>query len=72
MAGGRRESPHYLDNLSGVAQQVVFNDAPVRSAIIAPGGTFTWNSPGFAVSLRYHTAAGYQAKLTLQNPNTNS
>jgi hypothetical protein len=59
-------------NLSGVAQQVVFNDAPVRSAIIAAGGTFTWTSPGYAVSLRYHTAAGHQAKLTLQNPDTNS
>ncbi len=56
-------------NLSGVPQQVVFDDAPVRSPVIAPGATFTWTSPGYAISLTYHTAAGRHARLTLQNPN---
>jgi hypothetical protein len=59
-------------NLSGVPQQVVFDDAPVRSAILAPGATFTWKSPGYAISLRYHTVNGHHAQLTLQNPNDNS
>src|SRR5580692_9894589 len=59
-------------NLSGVPQQVVFDDAPVHSAILAPGATFTWKSPGYAISLRYHTVNGHHAQLTLQNPNDNS
>lgn len=57
-------------NLSGRSQQIVFDDAPVRSRVIPPGGTFTWTSPGYAVSLTYHTAGGHEAKLTLQNPNS--
>jgi hypothetical protein len=59
-------------NLSGVPQQVVFDDAPVHSAILAPGATFTWKSPGYAISLRYHTVNGHHAQLTLQSPNDNS
>lgn len=57
-------------NLSGAPQQVVFDDAPVHSPVIPPGGTFTWKSPGFAVGLTYHTANGHHARLTLQNPNS--
>lgn len=56
-------------NLSGVPQQVVFDDAPVRSPVIPPGGTFSWTSPGYAISLTYHTVHGHHAQLTLQNPN---
>jgi hypothetical protein len=59
-------------NLSGDSQQVVFNDAPVHSDIIPPGGTFTWKSPGFAISLMYHTANGHTAKITLQSPDAAS
>jgi hypothetical protein len=59
-------------NLSGVPQQIVFDDTPVHSAILAPGATFTWKSPGFAISLRYHTVNGHHAQLTLQNPNDDS
>jgi hypothetical protein len=59
-------------NLSGVPQQIVFNDAPVCSAMIPPGGTFSWKSPGFAISLRYHTAHGHPAQLTLQSAVDNS
>jgi hypothetical protein len=55
-------------NLSGKPQQVVFDDGGVRSPVIPPGGTFAWKSPGFAVSLTYHTVNGHHAKLTLQNP----
>jgi hypothetical protein len=55
-------------NLSGVAQQVIFDDAPMHSPIIAPGATFTWSSPGIGISLTYHTATGRHARLTLQNP----
>jgi len=57
-------------NLSGEPQQIVFDDAPVHSAVLAPGATFTWKSPGFAIGLTYHTAHGHHARLTLQNPNT--
>jgi len=57
-------------NLSGQPQQIVFDDAPVHSPVIPPGGTFTWKSPGFAVGLTYHTANGHHARLTLQNPNS--
>jgi hypothetical protein len=59
-------------NLSGVPQQIVFNDAPVCSAVIPPGGTFSWKSPGFAISLRYHTAHGHPGQLTLQSAVDNS
>jgi hypothetical protein len=59
-------------NLSGTPQQVVFDDAPMRSPVIPPGGTFSWTSPGFAISLTYHTVAGHAGKLTLQNPNVSS
>lgn len=58
-------------NLSGVPQQIVFDDAPVHSAILAPGATFTWKSK-YAISLRYHTVNGHHAQLTLQSPNDNS
>ncbi|HVC70608.1 MAG TPA: hypothetical protein VNC61_10195 [Acidimicrobiales bacterium] len=57
-------------NLSGKPQQVIFDDAPVHSAVLAPGATFIWTSPGFAINLTYHTANGHHARLTLQNPNT--
>jgi hypothetical protein len=57
-------------NLSGVPQQIIFDDAPVHSAVLPPGGTFTWTSPGYAISLTYHTANGHHARLTLQNPNS--
>jgi len=59
-------------NLSGVPQQIVFDDAPESSQIIPPGGTFSWTSPGFAISLRYHTANGHHAQLTLQRADDNS
>jgi len=57
-------------NLSGSPQQVVFDDAPMHSPVIPTGGTFTWKSPGYAISLIYHTVNGHGARLTLQNPNT--
>jgi hypothetical protein len=59
-------------NLSGRPQQIIFDDAPVRSQMIPPGGTFTWTSPGFAISLRYHLANGHHAQLTLQRADGNS
>ena len=59
-------------NLSGKTQQIVFDDAPVHSALIPPGGSFSWKSPGFAINLTYHTANGHHARLTLQNPNDNT
>jgi hypothetical protein len=59
-------------NLSGKPQQISFDDAPVCSATIVPGGTFTWKSPKFAISLRYHTVNGHHAQLTLQSPDNNS
>jgi hypothetical protein len=55
-------------NLSGTPQQIIFDDAPEHSAVIPPGGTYTWKSPGFAIDLTYHTANGHHARLTLQNP----
>ena len=57
-------------NLSGAPQQIIFDNASMHSPVIAPGGTFTWKSPGFAISLTYHTAHGHHARLTLQNPNS--
>jgi hypothetical protein len=59
-------------NLSGVPQQIVFDDAPVHSAIIPSGGTFVWKSPGYAISLTYHTAHGHHAQLTLQSPDADN
>jgi hypothetical protein len=56
-------------NLSGAPQQIVFDDGGVVSPVIPQGGTFTWKSPGFGVSLTYHTTNGHHAQLTLQNPN---
>ena len=58
-------------NLSAVPQQVVFDDAPICSPVLAPGATFSWKSPGFAVNLTYHIVNGHHGKLTLQNPNPN-
>lgn len=58
-------------NLSGKSEQIDFDDAPVRSPVIPPGGTFTWTSPGFGVSLTYHTVNCIEGRLTLQNPNIN-
>jgi hypothetical protein len=56
-------------NLSGAPQQIVFDDAPLHSPVIVPGGTFTWTSPGYGVGLTYHTVGGHEGRLTLQNPN---
>ena len=56
-------------NLSGAPQQIVFDDAPMHSPVIGPGGTFTWKSPGYPISLTYHIINGHGARLTLQNPN---
>jgi hypothetical protein len=57
-------------NLSGAPQQIVFNDAPLRSPVIAPGQTFTWTSPGYGISLAYHLVNGATGRMVLQNPNT--
>lgn len=56
-------------NLSGAPQTIIFNDAPVHTTVIAPGGTFTWHSPPYAIGLDYHTAVGHQAHLQLQSAN---
>ncbi len=57
-------------NLSGKPQQIVFNDAPLRSPIIESGQTFTWTSPGYGISLAYHLVNGATGQMVLQNPNT--
>ena len=62
--------PIIWTNLSGAPQQIIFNDAPVRTAVIAPGGTFTWHSPPYAVGINYHTGVGHQGHLQLQNPSS--
>jgi hypothetical protein len=56
-------------NLSGKPQQIVFDDAPVRSPVLAPGATFTWKSPGYAINFTYHIVNGHNARITLQSPN---
>lgn len=56
-------------NLSGQPQQVVFDDAPVRSKVIPDLGTFVWTPPGYAVDFAYHVVGGGHARITLQNPN---
>jgi hypothetical protein len=61
------EYPITWTNLSGKPQQVVFNDVPAVSQIIAPGGTFSWKSPGYAINLIYHVVGGEQGTLILQD-----
>lgn len=66
------ELPITWTNLSGAPQEIVFDDAPIHTDPIPPGGTFTWHSPPYAVGIQYHTAAGgqgHEGHLQLQNAN---
>jgi hypothetical protein len=57
-------NPIVWTNLSGVAQRIIFENFPVDSGTIPPGGTFTWSATN-VVALEYKSAAGYHGVLDL-------
>jgi hypothetical protein len=54
-------------NLTNQPQQVIFDYLPVKSPVIAPGGTFSYTSQS-SESIAYHTASGLKAVDTVNPP----
>ncbi|HXQ60251.1 MAG TPA: hypothetical protein VN799_09125 [Acidimicrobiales bacterium] len=54
-------------NLTDEPQVVIFDYLPVRSPVIAPGGSFSWTSHS-TQSIAYRTASGLQGVDTVNPP----
>jgi hypothetical protein len=54
-------------NLTDQPQQVIFDYLPVKSPVIAPGGTFSYTSLS-SESIAYHTASGLHGVDTVNPP----
>jgi len=54
-------------NLTDQPQQVIFDYLPVRSPVIAPGGSFSWTSAS-TQSIAYRTASGLHGVDTVNPP----
>lgn len=62
-------SPVVWTNSTGKPQRVVFDDFPIDSGTIPPGGTFTW-STNDAVTLGYKVLpSGKPCKLAMNQAN---
>jgi hypothetical protein len=62
-------SPVVWTNSTGKPQRVVFDNFPIDSGTIPPGGTFTW-STNDAVTLGYKVLpSGKQCKLAMNQAN---
>jgi hypothetical protein len=61
------DEPVTWTNLTDEPQRVIFDYFPVRSPVIAPGGTFSWTSMS-TLSIAYKTASGLRGVDTVNPP----